>query len=99
MSGTLIIHPIIVLKLKKNTMEPLMLKQRPSSSQSQDSSHILRSTFRDLFSQGGMREDHIENLATTKSGEDAFHDCYVEKLQTVSYTRIFSYVFFILIKL
>ena len=61
-----------------------MLKQRPSSSQTQDTSHILMSTFRDLFSQGGMRQDLIENLTVSKGGENVFHDKYVEKLQNVS---------------
>lgn len=70
-----------------------MLKQRPSSSQSQDSSHILRSTFRDLFSQGGIREDLIENLTTTKSGEDEFHDKYVERLQTVGFFHSMAITF------
>ncbi|XP_066918648.1 deleted in lung and esophageal cancer protein 1 homolog [Clytia hemisphaerica] len=63
--------------------EPSMLKQRPSSSHTQDTSHIIMSTFRDLFSQGGMRQDLIENLSVSKGGENVYHDKYVEKLQNI----------------
>jgi len=63
--------------------EPSMLLQRPSTSQSQETSHILKSTFRDLFTHDDMNEHLIENLKISKSGDDVYHDKYVDKLQAV----------------
>ena len=63
--------------------EPSMLVQRPSSGHNQETSHILVSTFRDLFAQDSINEDTVRNLAASKSGGRGYHDRYVERLQYV----------------
>lgn len=66
--------------------EPSMLVQRPSSSYSQETSHILVGTFRELYSLNGINEDTVENLATSKTGDQDYHNRYVEKLQAIHRT-------------
>ena len=57
-----------------------MLVQRPSSSHSQETAHILFSTFRDVFVQDSISDDTVKNLSVSKRGENDFH---VEILQMV----------------
>ena len=64
--------------------EPSMLVQRPSSGHCQETSHILVSTFRELFTQDSVNQETIRHLAASKSGDRGYHDSYVERLQVVS---------------
>ncbi|KAH9519059.1 Deleted in lung and esophageal cancer protein 1 [Bulinus truncatus] len=63
--------------------EPPMYIQRPSASQSQDVRHILARIFRDLYTRDTIRPDTVKNLQTSKYGDDAYHERYVENLQKI----------------
>lgn len=60
-----------------------MFLQRPSLSRSQDVSHILASVFRDL-TRGSVGEQTVKNLTVSRSGEEGYHEKYVERLANVS---------------
>ena len=63
--------------------EPPMYLQRPSSARSQDVSHVLASTFRQLFTRDAVAPDTVQYLNTSRGGEDDYHEKYVESLQKV----------------
>lgn len=63
--------------------EPAMYLQRPSSARSQDVSHVLASTFRQLFTRDAVAPDTVQYLNTSRGGEDPYHEAYVEALQKV----------------
>lgn len=63
--------------------EPPMYLQRPSSARSQDVSHVLARTFRQLFTRDAVAPDTVEYLNTSKGGDDAYHEKYVEALHQV----------------
>lgn len=67
-----------------NGEEPAMFLQRPSSGSSQDVRHILARCFRDLYMREAVRQETVENLRTSKGGDDPYHERYVERLQGVS---------------
>ena len=64
--------------------EPPMYLQRPSSARSQDVTHILARTFRQLFTRDSVAPDTVQNLTQSKGGDDPYHEKYVEQLQKVS---------------
>jgi hypothetical protein len=64
-------------------MEPPMHLQRPSPARSQDVSHILASVFREVFTRDVVGEQTVKHLATSRSGEEGYHDKYVRQLQQV----------------
>ncbi|PVD31091.1 hypothetical protein C0Q70_10369 [Pomacea canaliculata] len=66
-----------------NGEEPAMFLQRPSSGSSQDVRHILARCFRDLYMREAVRQETVENLRTSKGGDDPYHERYVERLQGV----------------
>ncbi len=49
----------------------------------QDVTHILARTFRDLFTRDDVESEIVRNLNKSKSGEDTYHDKYVEELRKV----------------
>ena len=63
--------------------EPSMFVQRPSSSRSQDITHILVRTFRELFTKDVIAPDVIENLTTSRCSDDECHQEYVNNLMKV----------------
>ena len=67
--------------------EPPMFLQRPSLGRSQDVSHILARVFRDLTRES-VEEQTVKNLTTSRSGEERYHEDYVERLAKV---RVFIY--------
>ena len=69
--------------VKEVEVEPPMHLQRPSSGRSQDVSHLLASLFRELFTREPVGEETVKHLSTSKSGEDGYHDKYVEQLRKV----------------
>jgi hypothetical protein len=62
-----------------------MYLQRPSSERSQDVSHVLAKTFRELFTRDVIGADMIRNLSVSKGGPDQYHERYVTALQEVNY--------------
>lgn len=64
--------------------EPPMFLQRPSSLKSQDVTHILARTFRELYTKDVVASDTIQYLNASRGGEDEFHESYVIALQKVS---------------
>uniref|UniRef100_A0A8C4E4B0 DLEC1 cilia and flagella associated protein n=1 Tax=Dicentrarchus labrax TaxID=13489 RepID=A0A8C4E4B0_DICLA len=48
---------------------------------SRDISHVLASTFKDLYTKDIIGKDTLSNLIKTKSGRSSYHDRYVEELQ------------------
>lgn len=64
-------------------VEPPMHIQRPSSARSQDVSHILASVFRDVFTRDVVGKEVVNHLATSRSGEQGYHDKYVTQLHQV----------------
>uniref|UniRef100_A0A8C3AH22 DLEC1 cilia and flagella associated protein n=1 Tax=Cyclopterus lumpus TaxID=8103 RepID=A0A8C3AH22_CYCLU len=70
---------------KTSRFDPSMDSHRPASGKSQDISHVLASTFKDLYTKDVMGKDTLSNLIKTKTGQGGFHDRYVEELQQVSW--------------
>ena len=62
--------------------EPPMFLQRPSQGRSQDVSHILARVFRDLTRES-VGEQTVKNLTISRSGEERYHEKYVERLAKV----------------
>ncbi|XP_034428742.1 deleted in lung and esophageal cancer protein 1 isoform X2 [Hippoglossus hippoglossus] len=54
---------------------------RPASGESQDISHILANTFKDLYTQDIFGTDSLNDLIKKDSGWSSSHDKYVEELQ------------------
>ena len=65
-------------------MEPPMYLQRPSSARSQDISHILAKTFRQLFTRDTVDGATVKNLDQSKGSLDEYHEIYVAALNKVS---------------
>ena len=63
--------------------EPPMYLQRPSSAKSQDVSHILAKTFRDLFMKETIGSDTVHYLTKSKGSDDQYHEKYVAALEKV----------------
>ena len=71
-------------KLGKLTYdEPPMYLQRPSSGRSQDVTHVLARTFRDIFTRDLVEQETVKNLNKSRSGDDSYHEKYVEELRKV----------------
>lgn len=68
---------------KEVEVEPPMHLQRPSSSRSQDVSHLLASVFREVFTRDVIGEETVKHLATSMSGDAGYHDKYVEQLRQI----------------
>jgi len=64
--------------------EPPMYVERPSSARSQDVTHILVRTFRELFTRDTIAPDTIQYLNTSKCSDDEYHQHYVDALLKVS---------------
>ncbi|XP_078681945.1 deleted in lung and esophageal cancer protein 1-like isoform X2 [Branchiostoma floridae x Branchiostoma belcheri] len=67
--------------------EPPMYLQRPSSGRSQDISHVLASTFRELFTRDVVTPDTVKYLNTSRHGDDVYHERYVEDLRKIQAER------------
>ena len=63
--------------------EPPMYLQRPSSARSQDVSHILAKTFRQLFTRDTVDTATVKNLDQSKGSLDEYHEKYVLALNRV----------------
>ena len=63
--------------------EPAMYLERPSSARSQDVTHILVRTFRELFTRDAVAPDTIQYLNTSRCSEDESHQQYVDALLKV----------------
>ena len=63
--------------------EPPMYLQRPSSARSQDITHILARTFRQLFTRDAVGPDTVHYLNKSRGGDDEYHERYVEALRQV----------------
>ncbi|XP_044032520.1 deleted in lung and esophageal cancer protein 1 isoform X2 [Siniperca chuatsi] len=61
--------------------DPSVNSHRPASGKSQDISHVLASTFKDLYTKDILGKDTLSNLIKTKKGRSSYHDRYVEELQ------------------
>ncbi len=66
--------------------EPPMYLQRPSSARSQDITHVLARTFRQLFTRDAVGPDTVQYLNTSRGGDDEYHEKYVEKLKQVAHS-------------
>ena len=64
--------------------EPPMYIERPSSARSQDVTHILVRTFRDLFTRDTIAPDTIQYLNTSRCSDDEYHQQYVDALLKVT---------------
>ncbi|XP_068588398.1 deleted in lung and esophageal cancer protein 1 [Cebidichthys violaceus] len=62
-------------------LDPSVDSHRLASGKSQDISHVLASTFKDLYSRDIIGKDTLSNLIKTKNGRSSYHDRYVEELQ------------------
>ena len=69
--------------------EPPMYLQRPSSARSQDISHVLARTFRQLFTRDAVGPDKVQYLNTSRGGDDEYHEKYVEALRQVESVLIY----------
>ncbi|XP_041478167.1 deleted in lung and esophageal cancer protein 1-like [Lytechinus variegatus] len=67
--------------------EPPMYLQRPSSGRSQDVTHVLARTFRDIFTRDLVEQETVKNLNKSRSGDDSYHEKYVEELRKVQAER------------
>jgi hypothetical protein len=63
--------------------EPAMHIQRPSSARSQDVTHILVRTFRELFTRDTIAPDVVQYLNTSRCSDDEYHKQYVDSLMKV----------------
>ena len=63
--------------------EPPMYMERPSSARSQDVTHILVRTFRELFTRDTIAPDTIQYLNTSRCTENEHHQQYVDDLLKV----------------
>ena len=70
--------------------EPPMYLQRPSSARSQDVSHVLARTFRQLFTRDVVPPDTVEYLTTSKGGDDEYHEKYVDTLSKVKWYELLN---------
>jgi len=64
--------------------EPPMYMERPSSARSQDVTHILVRTFRELFTRDTIAPDTIQYLSTSRCSENEYHQQYVDDLLKVT---------------
>jgi len=64
--------------------EPPMYIERPSSARSQDVTHILVRTFRDIFTRDAIAPDTIQYLNTSRCTDDEDHQLYVDALLKVT---------------
>ncbi len=64
--------------------EPPMYLQRPSSARSQDITHVLARTFRQLFTRDAVGPDTVHYLKKSRGGDDLYHEQYVEALRQVT---------------
>lgn len=64
--------------------EPTMLLQRPSSARRQNVAHILTTMFGEYFARDVVPQDVVKYLTTSRSGDDPYHDYYVEELSKVN---------------
>jgi len=71
--------------------EPAMYVQRPSSARSQDVTHILVRTFRELFTRDTIAPDVVQYLNTSRCSGDESHQKYVDALMKVCIWCIFNY--------
>ncbi|XP_029313116.1 LOW QUALITY PROTEIN: deleted in lung and esophageal cancer protein 1 [Cottoperca gobio] len=62
-------------------VDPSVNSHRPASEKSQDISHVLANTFKDLYTKDINGKDTLSNLIKTKNGRSSYHDRYVEELQ------------------
>ncbi|XP_074549133.1 deleted in lung and esophageal cancer protein 1 [Halichoeres trimaculatus] len=60
---------------------PPVGSHRPASGKTQDISHVLASTFEDLYSKHIIGKDILSNLIKTKNERSSYHERYVEELQ------------------
>ncbi|RDD40948.1 Deleted in lung and esophageal cancer protein 1 [Trichoplax sp. H2] len=67
--------------------EPTMLLQRPSSARRQNVAHILTSMFGEYFVRDTIPQDVVKYLTTSRSGDDPYHDYYVEELSKIQDER------------
>jgi len=74
--------------------EPPMYVERPSSARSQDVTHILVRTFRELFTRDTIAPDTIQYLNTSKCSDDEYHQQYVDAL-----LKVFAVEYFVILKL
>ncbi|XP_070709445.1 deleted in lung and esophageal cancer protein 1 [Pempheris klunzingeri] len=65
----------------QSRFDPSVNSHKPASGKSQDISHVLASTFKDLYSTDIIGKDTLSNLIKTKNGRSSYHDRYVEELQ------------------
>jgi len=63
--------------------EPPMYMERPSSARSQDVTHVLVRTFRELFTRDTIAPDTIQYLNTSRCSENEYHQQYVDELLKV----------------
>ncbi|XP_078137059.1 deleted in lung and esophageal cancer protein 1 isoform X3 [Sander vitreus] len=66
---------------EKSRIDPSVNSHRPASEKSQDISHVLASTFKDLYTKDIIGKDTLSNLIKTKNGRSSYHDRYVAELQ------------------
>ena len=69
-------------RVNDKNCEPPMFLQRPSLGSSQDISHVLARVFRDLTRES-VGEQTVKNLTISRSGEERYHEEYVERLEKV----------------
>lgn len=60
-----------------------MYLPRPGSAKSQDATHILARTFREMFTRDFIAPETIEHLITSRCVDNEYHECYVAALQQV----------------
>lgn len=63
--------------------DPAMFYPKPSSERAQDVSHILASTFRDLYTRDVMGKDVVRYLMTSSEGSNEFHKRCMRELKLV----------------
>ncbi|CAB4001497.1 Hypothetical predicted protein, partial [Paramuricea clavata] len=73
-------------RVNDKNCEPPMFLQRPSLGSSQDISHVLARVFRDLTRES-VGEQTVKNLTISRSGEERYHEEYVERLAKIQSER------------
>ncbi|CAJ1082101.1 LOW QUALITY PROTEIN: deleted in lung and esophageal cancer protein 1 [Xyrichtys novacula] len=66
---------------KTTRFDPHVSSYRPASGKTQDISHVLSSTFEDLYTRNIIGKDTLSNLIKSKNESSSYHDRYVEELQ------------------
>ena len=68
---------------RRSENEQLLRLERPSSSSTQSSSHVIDSCFNEILSQPTLDAKEIYNLALSRRGSSDYHEGFITELKRV----------------